>query len=55
MKSEIYKQMIDCLMMSADTIYIFLVLGHYLYYFLSDDISRHYLFAIKVQELKKKL
>ena len=42
MKSEIYKQMIDCLMMSADSIYIFFCLvtsADTIYIFLSGDIS----------------
>ena len=52
MKSEINKQMIDCLIMSADNInvtfsYFFLsgeVSRHYLYFFLSGDVSRNYLY-----------
>ena len=50
MKSEINKQMIDCLIMSAHNInvtflYFFLsgeVSRHYLYFFLSGDVSRNY-------------
>ena len=39
MKSEINKQMIDCLIMSADNINV-----TFLYFFLSGEVSRHYIF-----------